>query len=393
MRIGINCGHTISGTIGSGAVGYLNESDETRAVGYALMDMLKDSGHEIFDCTNDIAASEGSNLKNICTLANAQQLDNFISIHFNAGGGSGCETYTYGSREIEGAREVNFALSKLGFKNRGIKNGSHLKVIKDTKAVAMLVEVCFVDSQSDAKLYKSLGSERVAAAIYEGITGEPYTKKKVGTTGLKTVYSLNDVHVQVIDPWNFKIKRVNQNKKNINESNYANAGFFAKSSDGSTVPVGNLVIDGKVITEAGNQPDWLNTFGKRQTTLIVYNNNDIEFAEKDNVSSVPDVKFAISGIPIIRNGYKVSMEDVTAEGYFGNECYDTWHGFIGIRDNRLVYVASMLDFELMVYLLEVLGIEDAIKLDGGGSFILHNGAFEVATAENRRIDNIIVWEG
>jgi hypothetical protein len=209
----------------------------------------------------------------------------------------------------------------------------------------------------------------------------------------KTVYSLTDVHVQVIDPWNFSIKRANKNKKDINEQNYANAGFFAKSSDGSTIPVGNLVIDGKVITEAGNQPDWLNTFGKRQTTLIVYNNNDIEFVEKDNVSSVPDVKYAISGIPIIRNGYKVSMEDIKAEGYFGNELYDTWHGFLGIRDNRIVYVAAKLDFELMVYLLEVLGIEDAIKLDGGGSFILHNGAFEIATAENRRIDNIIVWEG
>ena len=209
----------------------------------------------------------------------------------------------------------------------------------------------------------------------------------------KTVYSLDDVHVQVIDPWNFSIKRVNKNKKDITEQNYANAGFFGKSSDGSTIPVGNLVIDGKVITEAGNQPDWLNTFKKKQTTLIVHNNDNIEFVEKDIISSIPDVKYAISGIPIIRNGYKVSMEDIKAEGYFGNECYGTWHGFIGIRDNRLVYVAAKLDFELMVYLLEVLGIKDAIKLDGGGSFVLHNGDFEVATEENRRIDNIVAWKG
>ena len=48
---------------------------------------------------------------------------------------------------------------------------------------------------------------------------------------------------------------------------------------------------------------------------------------------------------------------------------------------------------MMVYLLEVLGITDAIKLDGGGSFVLHNGDFEVATAENRRIHTIITWEG
>ena len=39
MRFGVNCGHTASG-VGSGAVGVLNESVETRNVGYALMDIL-----------------------------------------------------------------------------------------------------------------------------------------------------------------------------------------------------------------------------------------------------------------------------------------------------------------------------------------------------------------
>ena len=30
MRIGINCGHTVSGTVGCGAVGYIDESVEAR---------------------------------------------------------------------------------------------------------------------------------------------------------------------------------------------------------------------------------------------------------------------------------------------------------------------------------------------------------------------------
>ena len=89
----------------------------------------------------------------------------------------------------------------------------------------------------------------------------------------------------------------------------------------------------------------------------------------------------------------LTLDAIKAEGYSGAELYNTWHGFIGIRANRLVYVAAKLDFELMVYLLEVLGIRDAIKLDGGGSFILHNGSFEVATPENRRINNVITWVG
>ena len=392
MVIGINCGHTKSGTMGSGAVGYINESNETRAIGYALIGMLKEYGHTVYDCTNDIASSVTSNLQNICTLANAQYLDLFVSIHLNAGGGKGCECYTYGGKQHNEAIRINQKLNQLGFNNRGIKDGSQLYVIKNTKAKAILIEVCFVDTQSDTKLYQSLGAETIARAIAEAITGKAVTKNENTSNVPKTVYSLNDVHVQVIDPWNFKLKRVNQNKKNIKESNYVNAGYFAKSSDGSTIPVGNLVIDGNAITEACNQPNWLNTFGKKLTTLVIHNDNKAEFVVTDDMSSVPNVKYAISGIPIIRNGYKVSMEDIKAEGYFGNEMYNTWHGFIGIRDNRLVYVAAKLDFGLMVYLLEVLGIKDAIKLDGGGSFILHNGAFEVATAENRRIDNIIVWE-
>ena len=209
----------------------------------------------------------------------------------------------------------------------------------------------------------------------------------------KTVYSLNDVHIQVIDVWNFGLKRVDKKKRNVEETNYANAGYFGLKADGRTIPVGNLVIDGKVITEARIQADWLNTAGKKLTTLVVYKDNRAEFLVTDSVSDIPDIKYAISGIPIIRNGYKVTIESIKKEGYFGNELYDTWHGFLGIRDNRLVYVAAKLDFELMVYLLEVLGIRDAIKLDGGGSFILHNDKFEVLTEENRRIDNIIVWKG
>lgn len=218
-------------------------------------------------------------------------------------------------------------------------------------------------------------------------------KRKEGAAVPKTVYSLNNVHVQVIDPWNFKIKSVDKRKKEIEYANYANAGFFAKNADGSTVPVGNLVIDGAIITDAKNQADWLNTARHKLTTIIIHNDDSAEMVQTDDMMTIPAVKYAVSGVPIIRGGYRVSMDEIKAEGYFGNECCWTWHGFLGIRAGRLVYVAAETDFDMMVYLLEVLGITDAIKLDGGGSFVLHNGDFEVATAENRRIHTIITWEG
>lgn len=178
MRIGVNCGHTVTGQPGSGASGYLVESDETRAVGYALMDLLRQQGHTVIDCTDDYANSTGENLRNICALANAQPLDLFVSIHFNAGQGQGVECWTYGSGDAGCADKIKRNIAMLGFRDRGIKDGSHLYVIKYTTARAVLVEVCFVDTESDAEQYKKVGASNIAAAICEGITGKKITDEE-----------------------------------------------------------------------------------------------------------------------------------------------------------------------------------------------------------------------
>ncbi len=171
MIIGINCGHTVSGTVGSGAVGFLNESDETRAIGNILIDKLRERGHTVINCTNDRASSVTENLAIICDIANAQYLDAFISIHLNSGGGTGCEAYTYDGRDRAFAGEMTSKLSDLGFRDRGIKDGSYLYVIRNTKAPACLLEVCFVDNREDADRYKNLGAERIAEAPCNAIGG------------------------------------------------------------------------------------------------------------------------------------------------------------------------------------------------------------------------------
>lgn len=186
MKIGVNCGHTVSGTTGSGALGYLNESNETRNIGYKVMEMLRGSGHTVVDCTNDKAVSVNDNLKKIVKIANAQTLDLFISIHLNAGRGKGCECYTYGGKQLEEAVKICAQLAKLGFKNRGIKNGSELYVLKKTTAKAILIEVCFVDTEEDAILYNKIGATKIAEAICAAVVGELVTddisiiKNKIG---------------------------------------------------------------------------------------------------------------------------------------------------------------------------------------------------------------------
>ncbi|WML33223.1 N-acetylmuramoyl-L-alanine amidase [Clostridium sp. OS1-26] len=90
----------------------------------------------------------------------------------NAGGGKGSEVFAMSAEGNALASNVVKALVALGFVNRGVKDGSSLYVIRHSKPVAILIEVCFVDTQSDAGLYNKLGTEVIASAIVQGLTGQ-----------------------------------------------------------------------------------------------------------------------------------------------------------------------------------------------------------------------------
>ena len=136
------------------------------------MDYLRSRGVMVVDCTNDYASTVSENLSRIVAMANAQPLDLFVSIHFNSGGGRGTEVFTYNAEKFKQAELVCENMAKLGFVNRGIKDGSNLYVVHRTNARAMLVEVCFVDTKSDVDLYNIVGADAIAKAIGDAIIGE-----------------------------------------------------------------------------------------------------------------------------------------------------------------------------------------------------------------------------
>ncbi len=174
MTIGVNCGHTASGP-GYGAVGIIKESEHTRLVGHALMELLRQAGVTVIDCTVDNAGTQKEYLAATVALANRQDLDWFISIHFNASKehtGHGAEIYTYKGRQYPDALEVCAELEKFGFKNRGVKEGTGLYVIQKTKAKSMLIEVCFCDNQTDIGIYQRAEAEGIARAIYKALYKE-----------------------------------------------------------------------------------------------------------------------------------------------------------------------------------------------------------------------------
>lgn len=182
MKINVHAGHNPDGKVANGAVGIIKESTEARLVKNEVISLLKSLGHTVFDCTEDNGKSQSDVLKKIVTKCNANNVDLDISIHFNAGGGSGVEVLLYDSNSAAKAYAENTvkAISGLGFKNRGIKYRSGLYVLKHTKAPAMLIECCFVDSEDDVKRYNY---KTMAQAIVKGITGQT-----VSVTNSDTIY-------------------------------------------------------------------------------------------------------------------------------------------------------------------------------------------------------------
>lgn len=186
MTIGINCGHTVSGA-GYGAAGIIRESEHTRLVGRALMSMLRSAGKVVVDCTVDYANSRNEYLAGAVAMANRQDLDWFISIHFNASGnheGHGAEVFTYQGFAYPESKDVCKNLEKLGFRNRGVKDGSKLYVIKNTTARAMLIEVCFCDNPKDVELYQAAGAQKIAEAICAALCGNKAEEEHTGETAI-----------------------------------------------------------------------------------------------------------------------------------------------------------------------------------------------------------------
>lgn len=182
MIIGIDKGHSTWDKTPCGAVGLLNESKENRPVGDKVIQKLRVLGHTVIDCSCNSANSVSSQLAAIVKKANAQKLDLFLSLHLNAGGGTGAEVYTTNTSgaKQEAKKLIDTYCNRTGFKNRGHKY-AEFYVLRHTVAPAMLIEMAFVDTEADYKKWNDLGAELIANAIVEGITGQVVQEKPVET--------------------------------------------------------------------------------------------------------------------------------------------------------------------------------------------------------------------
>lgn len=172
LRVSVNAGHTVKGP-GYGAVsGSFKESQITRAVGNEVIRLLKAKGHTVHNSTVNYADSQNAYLKRVVEMVNDKDVDLFISLHCNASAAhtaNGVEVHTYQGRKLDKAVKICDGLKVAGFRNRGIKDGTRLYVVRNTKAPAMLVELFFLDNKTDQELYKKLGYGTIAKAIVNAI--------------------------------------------------------------------------------------------------------------------------------------------------------------------------------------------------------------------------------
>lgn len=187
----VHAGHSL---VCRGASGFLDEVDEDRKVKNKVIELLRKEGHTVYDCTDDVGDERG-NLANIVEKCNKHDVDIDISIHLNAGGGTGPEVWLYSDKLNDVAARISAKIAKtFGLNDRGVKHSQKLYVLRHTTAPALLVECCFVDSEKDKNVWNA---DKCAKAIVEGILNKtivetkPYEPAKTGV---------------VVGPCDFKVK-------------------------------------------------------------------------------------------------------------------------------------------------------------------------------------------
>ena len=161
------------------------EKDDTLKLTLAVGEILQNRGLDVeYTRTTDVYETPTQKARE----ANAAGVDYFVSIHRNStpedNGVSGVESLVYDLSGVkyEMAQDINEQLEAVGFINRGVQARPNLAVLRRTNMPAVLVEVGFINSETDNQLFDE-NFQDIAEAIAEGILD---TLEYEGTVGAGT---------------------------------------------------------------------------------------------------------------------------------------------------------------------------------------------------------------
>lgn len=191
----------------NGSRGVIHEWTMNDSVCRKVAAILKDYNVDIYR-TDDTSGKTDISLSERTRRCNNYNPDLFISIHHNAGGGTGTEVYfhTRGTAEDKKVATLLAPIlaSKCGMRNRGVKY-KELGVL-NCRPTAILVEGGFMDTVSDYEIITSdNGQQKYAEAVAEMV---------IGYLGLKRVVTTKpfaigdyDAYVETTDDLNIRAKR------------------------------------------------------------------------------------------------------------------------------------------------------------------------------------------
>lgn len=167
MKVFINPGH--DPRVDSGAVNPnygTRECDVVKEAGEMLADYLTNAGCEVKIMQDD-------DLDMVCATSNEWGADLFVSLHCNAcndHNARGTETWY---KSFNGQRLANYIQSQIirstNTIDRGVKQSDRLWVFRSTDAVAVLVEMAFIDNDDDLE-FMTENLDKIVRAIARGIT-------------------------------------------------------------------------------------------------------------------------------------------------------------------------------------------------------------------------------
>lgn len=222
ITIALDAGH---GGSDPGAVyGNRMEKDDALRLTKAVGKILEDSGVNVFYVRK---SDEYETPLKKATDANNAGADYFISIHRNSSEEpnqyNGVETLVYKDTGIRNtlAANINANLEKAGFKNLGITPRPNLVVLKRTRMPAVLVEVGFINSDTDNKIFDNNFNE-IAQGLADGILKSIYSETNITEAGSSNVIPAEPVIMESVIP----------DSRNMSDNN-----DFMGGNSGSSVPI------------------------------------------------------------------------------------------------------------------------------------------------------------